>query len=136
MLCFQTAFSLCPSVRRRSSRSKNRVACQRPVLDPFDPVMMSFVEDEPPLTCDPETDWVTVKGNIARITDRVLKKYGDVQCKFMGSNGAQFCLIPFRRQLLETDVVVEKPPTPTPSFPPPPSPRRTFPYQTQSIFKQ
>lgn len=76
---------------RRSLRSENPVACQRPVLDPFDPIMMSFMKDEPPLTCDPEEDWVTVKGNIARITDRVLKKYGDVQCKFMGSNGAQFC---------------------------------------------
>lgn len=53
-------------------------------MDPFDPVMMSFAKDEPPLACAEEEDWVVVKGNIARITDKALKKYGDIQCKFMG----------------------------------------------------
>lgn len=67
-----------------SSKTENYIACQRPILDPFDPAMMSFVKKEPPLVCDEEEDWVTIKGNIARITDRALKKYGDVQCKFMG----------------------------------------------------
>lgn len=66
------------------SSSKNDIACQHPILDPFDPEMMSFMKDEPPLVCDENEDWVTIKGNIARITDKALKKYGDIQCKFMG----------------------------------------------------
>lgn len=58
--------------------------------------MMSFLENEPPLVCDKEEDWVVVKGNIARITDKALKKYGDIQCKFMGtydSNGITYKLM-------------------------------------------
>lgn len=64
--------------------NENNIACQRPILNPFDQIMMSFLENEPPLVCDKEEDWVVVKGNIARITDKALKKYGDIQCKFMG----------------------------------------------------
>ncbi|XP_025413865.1 uncharacterized protein LOC112685993 isoform X2 [Sipha flava] len=45
--------------------------------------MMSFMKNEPPLVCAEEEDWVNIKGNIARITDKALKKYGDIQCKFM-----------------------------------------------------
>ncbi|VVC43462.1 Hypothetical protein CINCED_3A003648 [Cinara cedri] len=67
----------------KNSKHENYIACQRPILDPFDPVMMSFLKEEPPLVCDEEEDWVTIKGNIARITDKALKKYGDIQCKFM-----------------------------------------------------
>jgi len=65
-------------------KNENYIACPHPILDPFDPVMMKFVKKEPPLVCDEEEDWVTIKGNIARITDKALKKYGDIQCKFMG----------------------------------------------------
>lgn len=67
-----------------SLKIKNYIACPHPILDPFDPIMMKFVQKEPPLACDPEEDWVTINGNIARITDKALKKYGDIQCKFMG----------------------------------------------------
>lgn len=67
-----------------SSNNENYIACQHPILDPFDQVMMSFMKEEPPLVCDDEEDWVAVKGNIARITDKALKRYGDIQCKFMG----------------------------------------------------
>lgn len=67
-----------------SSKTENYIACPLPNLDPFNPVMMKFLEKESPLVCDKEEDWVTVKGNIARITDKALKKYGDIQCKFMG----------------------------------------------------
>lgn len=67
-----------------SLKTDNYAACQHPILDPSDPVMMSFMKDEPPLVCDEEEDWVVIKGNIARITDKAHKKYGDVQCKFMG----------------------------------------------------
>ncbi|XP_025201411.1 uncharacterized protein LOC112598955 [Melanaphis sacchari] len=62
--------------------TENNIACPHPILDPFNPVMMSFLTKEEPLACDKEEDWVTVKGNIARITDKALKKYGDIQCKF------------------------------------------------------
>lgn len=67
-----------------SLKIENYIACPHPILDPFDPIMMKFVKKEPPLVCNPEEDWVTIKGNIARITDKALKKYGDIQCKFMG----------------------------------------------------
>lgn len=67
-----------------SLKIENYIACPHPILDPFDPIMMKFVKKEPPLACNPEENWVTIKGNIARITDKALKKYGDIQCKFMG----------------------------------------------------
>lgn len=67
-----------------SLKNENYIACPHPILDPFDPVMMSFMKKEPPLICAEEEDWVTIKGNIARITDKALKKYGDIQCKFVG----------------------------------------------------
>ncbi|XP_060838613.1 uncharacterized protein LOC132920325 isoform X2 [Rhopalosiphum padi] len=67
----------------KNLKNENYIACPHPILDPFDPVMMKFVKKEPPLVCDEEEDWVTIKGNIARITDKALKKYGDIQCKFM-----------------------------------------------------
>lgn len=76
-----------------SSKNENYFACQHPILDPFDPVMMKFMKDEPPLVCAKEEDWVVIKGNIARITDKALKKYGDIQCKFMGMELTSVCII-------------------------------------------
>jgi hypothetical protein len=72
-------------------KNENYIACPHPILDPFDPVMMSFMKNEPPLVCAEEEDWVNIKGNIARITDKALKKYGDIQCKFMGMS----CIIKY-----------------------------------------
>ncbi|XP_050426970.1 uncharacterized protein LOC126837189 [Adelges cooleyi] len=65
-----------------SAKYENNIACKLPNLDPFDPIMMSFIKPEPPLVCDSEEDWVVVKGSVARITEKARKKHGDVQCEF------------------------------------------------------
>lgn len=82
-ICILKCFVYCYYVVL-SLKKENYIACSHPILDPYDPVMMSFMKNEPPLVCAEEEDWVTIKGNIARITDKALKKYGDIQCKFMG----------------------------------------------------
>ncbi|XP_050419630.1 uncharacterized protein LOC126832759 isoform X2 [Adelges cooleyi] len=78
----QEIINSAPEVGIKNTKDDNYVACQRPILDPFDPIMMSFVKLEPPLVCDSEEDWVVVKGSVARITEKAREKYGDIQCKF------------------------------------------------------
>lgn len=56
--------------------------CHQPNLDIYDPEIMEFIKYQPPLNCSVK-DWVTVEGNIAKITDEAKKQYGNVKCQFV-----------------------------------------------------
>lgn len=46
--------------------------------------MLKFMRYQPPLNCSDEADWVQIEGSIAKITEEVKEKYGNVECKFIG----------------------------------------------------
>jgi hypothetical protein len=58
-------------------------ACKLPQLNIFNPEIMKFIHDVPPLQCSPE-DWVKAEGSKLFIDRNIINQYGQITCSFNG----------------------------------------------------
>ncbi|KAK3867547.1 hypothetical protein Pcinc_027003 [Petrolisthes cinctipes] len=68
--------------KNNAKRSPSHLACQHPVLEVTNPEIFKFFHTVEALKCDPEPEWVEVKGSVAAITIQAKKKHGDILCSF------------------------------------------------------
>ncbi|XP_011498196.1 PREDICTED: uncharacterized protein LOC105362451 [Ceratosolen solmsi marchali] len=65
----------------RNDKLDGSPACKLPRLDIFNPEIMKFIHDVPPLQCSPE-DWVKAEGSKLFIDKNAKNQYGQITCSF------------------------------------------------------
>ncbi|XP_066260671.1 uncharacterized protein [Euwallacea similis] len=59
------------------------LACKQPKLDVYNPEIMKFVKNVPPIDCSKAgIDWVKCQGSECVIQDEARQKYGPIKCSF------------------------------------------------------
>ncbi|XP_059486350.1 uncharacterized protein LOC132202977 [Neocloeon triangulifer] len=57
-------------------------ACRHPMLDVHAHEIMKLMHPPTPIVCSETEDWVTIEGNVAKITEKAKKLHGNVLCAF------------------------------------------------------